>query len=315
MYAYHNRPLLTYSKTLPSLQGTTDLGRKIYHSTRRALKWGSSSRYTVLPSDDPAAIELESVTHSNIREDPSLPPACHRKLSLKETLTRKVLSTFLMQVLQAFHLGTFNIILLIFLSTPRYTEGSSSSLGVPADYRPSYPFVFTGGLAFAPDKIGTMLAILGFFGLPLQLVMYPRLALRLGALRSYRLASLVFPVCYSLIPFLCLIREGYLLWAAAITVLFVQTLGRVFAAPSIAILVNNSASHSSVLGTVHGMSQSLNALSRSLGPLLLLRLYGFGLSQGIVGMAWWSMAVVATVGVLCGGLLREEATLGETARE
>lgn len=220
-----------------------------------------------------------------------------------------------MQVLQAFHLGTFNVILLVFLSTPRYTEGSTSDVDLASDYRPSYPLVFTGGLAFAPGKIGTMLAILGFFGLPLQLIMYPRLALRLGALKSYRFASLVFPICYSLIPFLSLIREGYLLWLAAITILFIQTLGRVFAAPSIAILVNNSAPHSSVLGTVHGMSQSLNALSRSLGPLLFLRLYGYGLSQGIVGIAWWTMAAVAIMGVLCGGLLREDAELGESARE
>lgn len=276
----------------------------IYHWIKQMIHGEPTLNYYAIIPDDEQEL-AEAVLHSNLdaRGDAAARPEHRIKLPLRETLTRKVLSTYLLQILQAFHLGTFSTILLVFLATPRYTTESRNALGLPAGYHPSYPFVFTGGLAFAPDKIGTMLAILGFVGLPLQLIVYPRLALGLGALRSYRLASLVFPICYFAMPFLSLVQNGYLLWAAVITVLFVQTLGRVFAAPSIAILVNNSSPHPTVLGTIHGMSQSLNALSRSLGPLVLMGLYGFGLRQGIVGMAWWTMAGVALLGVACGSLL------------
>lgn len=289
------------------MRGKPDLGRRIYRWTKRFFTGKFSTAYAIIPYDDQEL--TEAVVHSQLdpRLDTQALPERRIKLTFKETLTRKVLSTYLLQILQAFHLGTFNTILLVFLATPRYTRSSGNNFGLPAGYHPSYPFIFTGGLAFAPDKIGTMLAILGFVGLPLQLIIYPRLALRLGALRSYRLASLVFPICYSAMPFLSIVQNGYLLWAAVITVLFVQTLGRVFAAPSIAILVNNSSPHPSVLGTIHGISQSLNALSRSLGPLVLMGLYGFGLSRGIVGIAWWTMAGVALLGVTCGSFLGEAA--------
>ena len=60
-----------------------------------------------------------------------------------------------------------------------------------------------------------------------------------------------------------------------------------------------------MLGTVHGIAQSVSSASRTVGPVLGGWGYGKGLQVGVVGAVWWALAVVA--GVLWGlsGLVRE----------
>ena len=60
-----------------------------------------------------------------------------------------------------------------------------------------------------------------------------------------------------------------------------------------------------MLGTIHGIAQSVSSASRTVGPVLGGWGYGEGLQIGVVGMVWWSLAVVACVGWCVSGLLRE----------
>ena len=92
---------------------------------------------------------------------------------------------------------------------------------------------------------------------------------------------------------------------ALTAVLSVQVLARTFALPAAAILVNNASPHPSVLGTMHGMGQSVSSAMRTVGPLLISWLYGKGLSRGTVGLAWWCMAVMGVLGAVAGGWVRE----------
>ena len=87
--------------------------------------------------------------------------------------------------------------------------------------------------------------------------------------------------------------------------LFRSVTARTFALPSTAILVNNCCPHPSVLGSVHGVAQSVSSLTRTVGPVLAGRLYGVGLNKGVVGLAWWCMSCVALVGALAGRFVRE----------
>lgn len=68
--------------------------------------------------------------------------------------------------------------------------------------------------------------------------------------------------------------------------------------PAAIILVNNSVSDPSILGTIHGVAQSLSSGARTLGPFL----GGLGLSLGqmhnIIGAVWWALAVEALLGWL-----------------
>ena len=51
-----------------------------------------------------------------------------------------------------------------------------------------------------------------------------------------------------------------------------------------------------MLGTVHGMGQSVSAAFRTVGPVVAGWWYGAGLDKGVVGAAWWATAAVAGMG-------------------
>lgn len=217
--------------------------------------------------------------------------------------------------------GTFNNLWFVFLSTPRYDPASTSrgsdnksEASLPDGYKPHAPFTFTGGLALPPPSIGTALAILGVIGISMQLLLFPTLSFKLGTTRSFRLSLLLFPVSYLLAPYLAVIpsstsppeqASGAWIWLAITLVLAVQVTARTFALPSTAILVNNCCPHPSVLGSVHGVAQSVSSLTRTIGPVLAGWLYGVGLNKGVVGLAWWSMSCVALVGALAGRFVKE----------
>jgi len=74
---------------------------------------------------------------------------------------------------------------------------------------------------------------------------------------------------------------------------FHQVTGRTFALPATTILVNNASPHPSVLGTMHGIGQSLASAGRAIGPTLGGSLYGLSLRHGVVGAIWWGLSGVA----------------------
>jgi MFS family permease len=258
-------------------------------------------------------------------------PRTRRKLSFRRIWTPNVLLILLSHGLLAMHVGTFNNLWFVFLSTPRYdpqnhrhshhtirsaaAEQHSEPLkDLPPNYKPHLPFTFTGGLALPPPSIGTALAILGVIGISLQLLLYPRLSFRLGTVNSYRYSILLFPLSYFLAPYLAVLpsstappgqASGFLVWMGITLVLCIQVLARTFALPAAAILVNNSSPHPSVLGTLHGIAQSVSSATRTAGPVLAGWAYGVGLSKGVVGLAWWCMAGIAVLGAIAGRFVWE----------
>ncbi|KAI1258643.1 MFS general substrate transporter [Xylariaceae sp. FL1019] len=223
------------------------------------------------------------------------------RLPFKQIFTRNVIFTLISCFFLHFHVGTFNSLWFVFLSTPVYDPSKSTGI------KPRLPFQFTGGLGMPPRSVGLAMAVLGVIGILMQLFLYPRLSARLGTLRSLRTFLLFFPVTYLLLPYLSVVpsttpppsqKTGVLIWIAVTTVLLGQTTGRTFALPATTILINNCTPHPSVLGTVHGIGQSTSSFARTLGPTLGGFLYGQGLSHGVVGSVFWVLAGVAAVGVL-----------------
>ncbi|KAK0248321.1 hypothetical protein LTS09_016500 [Friedmanniomyces endolithicus] len=312
--------LFGLEETLEGLRGRRDWGlrvsgwvsRKIFRRKIRGTGRGRGGRrYRARrPCYTNAQAHPSPPTRENDAAQTALPPHLHPH----------VLFTLLAHGLLAMHVGTFNQTWFVFLSTPRYTPDStnndhnSSTLHLPPNYHPHPPFTFTGGLALPPRSIGTALAILGVIGITLQLLLYPPLSFHLGTLPSYRLSLLLFPFSYTLTPFLAVLpssspapnpASGFLVWAGITAVLALQTLARTFALPATAILVNNSSPHPSVLGTVHGIAQTVSSATRTVGPVVAGWAYGVGLENGVVGLAWWGLAGVAVVGAVAGGWVRE----------
>lgn len=141
------------------------------------------------------------------------------------------------------------------------------------------------------------MAILGTIGLPLQLLLYPPLTLRLGTLPSYRLFLPFSVLAYTALPFLVLLQvnPAWRVWVLLATVLASQVLSRTFALTGTVILVNNSSPSREVLGTVHGVAQSVSSAARMLGPTVGGWLLGVGMRNNFVGGVWWGMAIVAAV--------------------
>lgn len=280
----------------------------------------TSIAYTPLHSRDTSIstdVEMSPVTPRDSSEDvpaTSKKPTSRRRyttrLPFRRIFTSNVTFTFIAHFFLAFHVGTFNSLWFIFLSTPVYNPANPES----PDFVPQLPFRFTGGLGLPPRSVGLAMAILGTIGITMQLFLYPRLSSRLGTVRSWRYCLFLFPVAYTLIPFLSIVpsttappsqKTGPYIWVAIAAVLLIQVTGRTFALPGQTILVNNCTPHPSVLGTVHGLGQSVSSFARTLGPILCGWLYGFGLSHGMVGGVFWGLAVMAVCGLIASFWVRE----------
>ncbi|KAK6357403.1 hypothetical protein TWF718_001715 [Orbilia javanica] len=226
------------------------------------------------------------------------PPHHMRKkaVPLKEALTPSVVFCLICFIALPLHNSTFLQLYPIFLSTPRRDNS-----------HPSTPISWNGGLGLPASQVGFGMSILGSIGIIMQLFIYPPLQMRFGTLLSYRMSLLLFPIAYTLTPFLSILpsedhdlqnpASGSVVWAGIVLTLFIQVTARTFSNPGNVILLMNSVHDRRALGTVNGLGASLSSLSRAIGPLSAGWGYAWALEVGCVGAVWWAMAGVAMFGV------------------
>ncbi|KAK3332423.1 major facilitator superfamily domain-containing protein [Cercophora scortea] len=316
---------LNLDETLDSRLDRRDIGRNLGRKLwalvsrrRRGAKNTSSTSYysplASLESNTSTSLELTPPTTPTKSTKRSRPrPRYTQRLAFRRIFTRNVTLTLLASSTLAFHVGTFNSLWFVFLSTPVYDPSNPPES--PSALPRKLPFIFTGGMGLQPREVGMAMAILGVLGIALQLLVYPTLSARLGTVRSWRLFLLFFPVAYVLVPFLSLVptsglpppaaKTGIQVWLAVAVVLVFQVVGRTFALPASTILVNNCSPHPSVLGTLHGVGQSVSSFARTVGPVLGGFLYGLGLRMGVVGAVWWGLSLAAVFGVGVSFFVRE----------
>lgn len=237
------------------------------------------------PDDDSLLVDedihgLPASTPSRTQAQP------HKRPSFRQVWTRNVLLTLLVHFLLAFHTSAFNAMAFVFLPMPRALEDSRTGF-----------FHFNGGLGLPSSRVGLATAIIGVIGLPLQILLYPQVQSRMGTLPSFRTFLPFSPIAYMLVPFLVLIpRQPWLVWPAFTITVGLQVVSRTFSLPAAIILVNNSVTDASVLGTVHGVAQSISSAARTLGPFIGGWGLGLGLQHNMIGGIWWAVAVEALVG-------------------
>ncbi|KAL4984302.1 major facilitator superfamily domain-containing protein [Aspergillus falconensis] len=278
------------------------LGRRLVRvfCRRRYHQYRSLSDY----ADDTSLLVDESIASR------SLPPSPvrlrvqrrHKRPNFRQLFTRNVLLTLLVQFLLAFHTSAFNSMTFIFLPSPRAPQSSHKGI-----------FRFGGGLGLPSSRVGLATAIIGIIGLPLQIFIYPRIQSRLGTLTSFRTFLPFSPLSYALMPFIVLIPSyPYLVWPAFTLVVGLQVVSRTFALPAAVILVNNSVTDASILGTVNGAATSISSAARTLGPLLGGWGLGLGLKYNLVGGVWWALAVEALLGWFLLGTIYEGRGIDRT---
>ncbi|KAI9367262.1 major facilitator superfamily domain-containing protein [Aspergillus egyptiacus] len=295
---------LGLEETLDACKGKPGLGTfslRLAARMVRAVVPSSSPLYSRLPfADYDESGPLLSRAETYELEEKATKPGRHaRTLPFRQIWTKNVLCTLLAQAFFDFQMGAFNNLWLLFLSTPRYDAND------PASPVQKLPFIFTGGLGMLPQSVGFATAILGVIGMLLQFTIYPSINNRLGTAKSYQYFLTLFPVAYAFAPYIALApsstpppgqANGGWVWFSIVVVLFLQVLARTFTLPTSIILLNNCSPHPSVLGTIHGIGQSVSSAFRTIGPIFSGAWYGYGLEVGTVGFAWWLIALVSAFG-------------------
>lgn len=230
-------------------------------------------------------------------------PAVSR-LPFRRLWTRNVIFTLITGAFYDFQLGAFTNIWSLFLSTPRYVSEQLTPEEGKVKGR-SLPLLFTGGLGMPASTVGVATSFLGILGMLLQVFLYPPVQARLGTIRSFRWFLLLFPVAYFVAPYISILpssssapdpASGGFIWIGIILVLLLQVTARTFTLPASIILLNNCSPHPSVLGTIHGLGQSVSAGFRTVGPVVGGWWYGFGLDIGMIAWGWWGVAIMSVLG-------------------
>ncbi|KAL9111461.1 MAG: hypothetical protein Q9227_004139 [Pyrenula ochraceoflavens] len=283
--------ILGLDETLESRKYKTDYGRVIGQALAKTILRRPRHDYVHLNTEDPSNTAIDLVTQTSDTETPTTaafrrPQSQPKKLPFRQIWTANVLLTLLVHFLLAFHISAFNSLIFILLPAQRAPSSLQRSL-----------LHFTGGLGLPSSKVGLATAIIGVIGFPLQILLYPRLHTRWGTLKCYRLFLPFSSIAYTLIPFLVLVpAKPWVVWPALVFVLGLQTLSRTFALPGAIILINNSSPSPTVLGTIHGVAQSVSSAGRTLGPMLCGWGLGLGMKGNTMGAVWWAMAGWAMLG-------------------
>ncbi|KAJ2481580.1 hypothetical protein EV174_003434 [Coemansia sp. RSA 2320] len=142
-----------------------------------------------------------------------------------------------------------------------------------------------GGLGFGTRSIGYSLAVAGLAVFYMQLVTYPKLERKYGALFCYRQGQKILIPFLLATPFLsrlaarCAHRqpsslsavwplEFYVLWTLLVVLLLLRVMGQVLIFTSINLLTANLAPTRADLGFMNGVQQLAMSTTRVVGPLL-----------------------------------------------
>ncbi|MCJ1310629.1 hypothetical protein MMC25_004294 [Agyrium rufum] len=162
---------------------------------------------------------------------------------------------------------------------------------------PSLPFKFLGGFGWPTKMIGALLSMQGFYSLPTQFFFAPYLTNRMGSLLTWRICVVSFPLLYFLFPYTTLLPGSVKLPIVCFFLIWKVTVG-ILAYPANAILLTNAAPSTLVLGTINGLAASTASLARAFGPTISGWVHSIGLDMGYAGFAFWTLAVVASIGAV-----------------
>lgn len=159
-------------------------------------------------------------------------------LPLRRMFTRNLCLTILSYAIQEGHLAAHGTLWPSFLSEP---------VAIPGKNEVHLPFYFSGGLGMSVQHVAIALALVGVFGIPLQIFGYSGVVKRLGLLRTWRIFLVGFPLAYFLTPYISIVpsttsppaaRDGPLVWLMVIVVQALIISSATFVVPSQMVLTN-----------------------------------------------------------------------------
>ncbi|GBF62219.1 membrane protein [Trichophyton mentagrophytes] len=188
------------------------------------------------------------------------------------------------------HSVAFDSVLPVFLNHPRQKLENNPDVKLP--------FKFSSGFGIDSQAIGILFTLNGVVGMIVQFFVFPPTAKRFGVLRCFKVSAFMFPVLYFLTPFLALFPTDSTRQLATVILMAIKLSAVVFAFPSSIILLTNSASSVSVLGTLNGVATSASAIGRAIGPAALGGVFSIGVKAGYMIIPWWALAFIAAISAL-----------------
>lgn len=289
--------------------------------------WLSETSSTITNKKKPKRASSDSQSQSQSRDEtaPLLPQAHdptesdypeEAPMAFRHIWTTNVITTMFALFVVAGHLGTFHSLWAIFLSSPISDEST--------DPPNSHHLLWSGGMGLQPWDVGIILSFVGLVGILLQISIYPRLLDRFGMVPLWRAALYIFPAVYFLAPFCALVASALLKatrgstdetvlvlatltqWVCTLLIVLLFVLGRSGIVPATTLLINECTPHPSARGTIHTAGVVVSNLSRSVFPLVVLAVYGFGVRIGAVALGFWFLAILAVLSCVASRLIRDE---------
>ncbi|KAK1978223.1 major facilitator superfamily transporter [Colletotrichum cereale] len=243
-------------------------------------------------------------------EPPSPPPPPKPKPVARLPTARIFTKNMVLVLVAAFvyeaHLGTASVAFPNLLVTPVSSREEEAQRVLP--------FFFGGGAGFTPMPLAAYSVMYGLFSIPLQLILYPRLAQRLGPLNVWRTFYVAYPLLYYAYPFAALVpsstpppsgKTGLAIWAVITPMQVLTALLTSTVSPSQTVLINAACPHPSALARTHSIAFFSSMVTRAGSTALAGALVGYGTSHNLTGLVFWGCAAVAVLGACLNPFLSE----------
>ncbi|PWY73963.1 MFS general substrate transporter [Aspergillus eucalypticola CBS 122712] len=197
---------------------------------------------------------------------PATAAAKKAKPTWAEIFTPQSRLVLLAYALMSMHAMAFDSVLPVFLHSPVQQYDGNPDMKLP--------FKFTGGFGIDSQTIGIYYTLIGILGMFIQFLIFPWAAHRFGVLNCLKAVVSMFPIIYMLTPFTVLLPVPWLRNVAIFLLMFGKLAASIFGFPCTTILLTNSASSMSVLGTLNGVGTSSTTTTKVAALLAILTSVG-----------------------------------------
>lgn len=285
LYSFHSYFPFHTLLTRPYLYKPTELSRR-YHSKNKT----SSTSLSRLSENHHSSTNI-CIPLNELRDSLSKP------LSLRASLTPKVLTVTASYVTMAVFYMAFSSILPLFYATP----------------------IEFGGLSLDPPRIGAILAVSGVAHSVFQLLFYARLHDRFGAgaIHTAGVSSgIPIVILFPVINVLARVHGmGLAVWSC-VAAQHVLTTSLMMCNPCLALFIRAAAPNRASLGATNGIAQMVAAGARIIAPASATSVFSYSMQEGHdAWLVYYFLMVIAFLAVGTSLLLPRDPSLWEDRQQ
>lgn len=277
---------LFLKETLADKHGEKDwgllVGERLTRVFRRQPQLIAQRRQSFVDGEATAPLVPSRIT-------PKKPTSKRASAGMKEVFSRQTTINLISYTFLAFHSVAYDQNITVFLDYPVIPRTPDNT---------KFPFYFTGGFGLSSGTIGTLFTIYGITCGLIQFLIYPPMVNRFGVLNCFKVVSIMTPFVYFITPYTSLLPTPATRFAAILFVMMIKAFAIIIAFPSTTILLTNSATSLSILGTLNGFATMFSGLGRAFGPASTGLAFSWGVEHGYIVSAYFFLGIVAAIGAI-----------------